>query len=235
MQQAFFEDSAMTPHEQLHRIERKLVKLRQYYQSPSNRRIHNHGFQPGEPVSVEQIQDLERRYRFEFPLEFRELILRFGDQAPGPGPEDSTITSIHQSLNDGVGHSFPFESPFWGMMSEAYLNGTQEERDRQEEELWRQWNEEMPLEFGNGSIEIADYGCRNYARLIINGKYQGQVWVHGGTPGFGPFGHNEELHSGSSPETVFIFPPKDYTFLEWYEHWVDSEIFNHFGANEEGV
>src|ERR1700730_4817056 len=98
------------------------------------------------------------------------------------------------------------------------------ERQREDHgELLKQW-EPIPKE--DGVLAISDYGCAIHGVLILNGPYCGKVWILQGDAGYyGPFGGAEPLHDESAQaEWIPIEHPRDYSFLEWYESWLNARL-----------
>ena len=75
-------------------------------------------------------------------------------------------------------------------------------------------------------MSICDYGCALYGKLILTGPYRGRVWnLSGDAAYYGPFGGAEGLHDEFAPcEDEPTDDPRDYTFLEWYESWLDGQL-----------
>ena len=76
------------------------------------------------------------------------------------------------------------------------------------------------------SSTSAPYGCAIDGVLVLNGPFCGRVWfVTGDAAYYGPFGGAELLHdeeAGDSWEPTET--PKDYSFFEWYESWLDGQL-----------
>ena len=83
------------------------------------------------------------------------------------------------------------------------------------------WNR-IPI--NDGVLLICDYGCAIYAVLVLNGPYSGQVWLRiDDQVYYGPFGGSEILHEESA-SLEWSECPREYTFFEWYESWLNMRL-----------
>ena len=118
---------------------------------------------------------------------------------------------------------FPLAQPFLGTLAPPHQRLPNEQQWEQYGELLKQW-ELIPKE--DGVLAISDYGCAIFGVLILNGPNCGKVWIlSGDTAYYGPFGGSEPLHDESWPsEWRATEHPRDYSFLEWYESWLQARL-----------
>lgn len=160
------------------------------------------------------------------------------------------MTIAQQDLYDDAGNSVdPFDVTFYQLIKELAADGTYG-TDRPARpfplieplypppvELWElgqgKWDDRAKslysqhqkswtqLDFRAGTISLVDYGCGMCAILVLNGKFQGQIWiVDPNAECCTPFAEMANLHyAHDSVDTKD--EGKEFTFLDWYEHWLD--------------
>jgi hypothetical protein len=166
------------------------------------------------------LQAVEREYEVILPTEYRCFLERFGDLSVGPG---NVFRRVGEGLSARSKNRFPLSEPFLGTLSPAHQELAQEQQWNDYGRLLKQW-ERIPKQ--DGVLAISDYGCAIYGVLILNGPDAGKVWIqHADTAYYGPFGGSESLHDESFlSEWTATNDLRDYSFLEWYESWLDARL-----------
>jgi SMI1 / KNR4 family (SUKH-1) len=183
------------------------------------RALRSPGFATAEPMAESDVRRVEEEAGVSLPPEYREFLLRFGDGQVGPGH----FRRLREGLTPGSRRPFPLASPFLACCSPAHQRLSEEAQWEEYRRLAREW-EAIPKD--DGALSICDYGCAIYGRLILNGPFRGKVWVLSGDAAYyGPFGGSEPLHDESAlAEWEPTFSPRDYSFAEWYESWLDGQL-----------
>ena len=179
-----------------------------------------HDFVVGPPMEEAELQAIEHRYQLELPSEYRGFLARFGDISIGPG---NLFRRVTEGLTARSKNRFPLDKPLLGTLSPAHQRLPEEQQGEAYGQLLKQWE---PVSKEDGVLAISDYGCAIYGVLILNGPYCGQVWIQqGDTAYYGPFGGSEPLHDESwLPEWEATEHPREYSFLEWYESWLNVRL-----------
>jgi hypothetical protein len=206
----------------LDRLEANLASLRTWCEEgkPLPFIDEGHDFDVGPPMEEAELQAIERSYDVTLPSEYRAFLARFGDTSVGPG---NPFRRLNEGLTAKSKNRFPLAEPFLGACSIAHQRLSNERQWEVYGELLKQW-EPIPKE--DGVLAISDYGCAICGVLILNGPYCGKVWIlQGDTAYYGPFGGSEPLHDESwPPEWTPTDQPRDYSFLEWYENWLNARL-----------
>jgi hypothetical protein len=204
----------------LDRLATKLSILREAYER--NPRFFDvvGGFITGLPLPEEQVQQVEREYRLVLPQEYRAFLLRFGDTGTGPG---NAFFRLRERLTLDSGEPFPLARPCLGCESPAHQRLPKAQQGKDALRLSHEWDQ-IPLD--HGVLKLCDYGCAMYGVLILNGPFCGRVWfISGDAAYYGPFGGAEALHDeGAGDCWQPTETPKDYSFFEWYESWLDGKL-----------
>jgi len=201
----------------LDRIDANLAGLRRWAEVGEPLPFIDEGldFVVGPPMDEAELRAIEREYEVALPPEYRGFLARFGDQSVGPG---NLFRRVNEGLTARSKNRFPLGEPFLGTLSPVH-QWTEQEYDR----LLKEW-QSIPKE--DGVLAISDYGCAIYGVLILNGPYRDQVWIQSGDAAYyGPFGGSEWLHDESyPPEWLATGHPREYSFLEWYESWLNTRL-----------
>jgi len=178
-----------------------------------------HDFVVGPPMEEAELQRIEQAYGVTLPPEYRSFLARFGDTPIGPG----LFRRVNEGLTATSTNRFPLAEPLLGTLSPKHQQLSKELQWKDYRRLLAQW-ETIAKE--DGVLAISDYGCAIFGVLILNGPYCGKVWIlHGDTAYYGPFGGSEPLHDESwPPDWTPTEQPCDYTFLEWYESWLNPRL-----------
>jgi hypothetical protein len=160
------------------------------------------------------LKQVEFEYQLSLPVEYRAFRLRFGDTTAGPG---NVFYGLRYGLRANSHKPFPLDLPLLGECAPNFKELTGDDHLRARSE----WDA-VPKD--HGVIEIDGYGCAIDAFLIVNGPYCGRVWIQqGDCYYYGPYGGYEVL-DGADEVWAPKDPPKDYSFLDWYEHWLDLRL-----------
>ena len=204
----------------LDRFDAKLRALRSWFEEsrPPSYGIA-HGFATAEPMGESKLRQIEDQSGVSLPSDYRSFLMRFGDGQVGPG----WFRQVRAGLTPTSHRPFPLAEPFLGCCSAAHQRLSQEAQWEDFGRLVKAW-ELIPKD--DGVLSICDYGCSIYGALILNGPFRGRVWVlQGDTAYYGPFGGAEPLHDEyASAECAPTDSPRDYSFFEWYESWLDGQL-----------
>jgi len=174
---------------------------------------------PAGPVDEAALQRIEQEFEVSLPDEYRAFLLKFGDGLIGPG----IMRTVREGLSLASKRAFPLSNPVLGSGAFSFQKLSIEEQEGELEALFRVWDA-IPKE--DGVLRLCDYGGGIYGVLILNGPYRGRVWMLQADTGYyGPFGGSEPLHDESV--TISWNPsdhPRDYSFLEWYESWLNGRL-----------
>ncbi len=146
------------------------------------------------------------------PGEYRAFLARFGDGDVGP----CTFHRLRDAITEESGLPFPLSRPFLGMCAP-------EVKSEEFGGLVKQWD---IISQQKGILWICDYGCAIYGGLVMNGPFREKIWtLTGDAAYYGPFGGSECLVSEfASDDWEPTESPRDYSFFEWYEFWLDTEL-----------
>lgn len=200
----------------LDRFAQKLARLRAAWDREPKR--FETDFAVGPPLTEADLQQVEVQYRLTLPLEYRAFRLRFGDTATGPGV---AFSRLREGMKSNSHEPFPLDHPLMGELSPEHQKLPKDQRPADYSRLGREWDA-VPKD--HGVILVSDYGCAIYAFLIVNGPYCGRVWMQqGDTSFYGPYDCFDVL-DGADEVWPLVYPLKDYSFFEWYEHWLDLQL-----------
>jgi hypothetical protein len=196
----------------LDRMEAKLLALRPRLEG-------NHpSLAIEEPITESEVQRIEAERGVLLPAEYCSFLLRFGDGRVGP----HQFQRVREGLTDTSEREFPLSAPFLGVCSPAHQRLPPEAQMGEYKRLVAQWD---AIPRSNGVSVICHYGCGIYAVLILNGRFRGKVWLYSQDAAYyGPFGGAEALHDEAAVAWEPTENPRDYSFFEWYEHWLDSQL-----------
>jgi hypothetical protein len=176
-------------------------------------------FAMGPLMTEADLQRIEGENGVTLPGEHREFLKRFGDGDVGPGNE---FVPLSRALTANGRLAFALAGPFLGDCSPGARRLSEAERWEALGPVIKEW-EAIPKD--HGTLRICEYGCGISAVLILNGSYCGKIWILSGDAAyFGPFGGGEPLHNEEVDDSQLTDHPKEYTFLEWYGHWLDSQV-----------
>lgn len=204
----------------LDRFDRKLHALRSWFEKsrPPSYGIA-HGFATAGPMAEFEVHRIEQEAGVSFPPQYRSFLLRFGDGLVGPG----WFHCAREGLTQASSRPFPLSEPLLGTLSPAHQRLPKEAQWEDYKRLLEVW-EQIPHH--DGILLICNYGCAIYGALVLNGSFRDKVWILcGDNAYYGPFGGSEPLHDECAPtEWEPTDSPRDYSFFEWYEHWLDGHL-----------
>jgi SMI1-KNR4 cell-wall len=197
-------------------IKARLSFLSDNYENIRTDQYIEHRFIISEGLSEEEIALIEHRNNISLPIEYREFLKVIGNNNVGLG----CFVDLSESISVDSKNDFPLNTPLLGTLSVEHNN-------LPEDKQWDNFGElleildTVPAE--DGVLNLCDYGCAICGKLILNGKYAGQIWIqYGDVATYSPFGIAEFLHEVSDDEWIPNNDPKEYMFLDWYEHWLSN-------------
>lgn len=159
------------------RIKEKIVKV---------------GINPGECLSVYEVEDFEKQHRIRLPEEYRQFLIDIGDGGDGP-PSYGGLRHLTMTVTTYLNQEFRPDLPF--PLTEAWI---------WEDEMT--WDKELPKQlipiYSHGHLYLGTDGCAMDWILIVTGPERGKVW--------------NRADVGAQP----CVPTRD--FLSWYEYWLDG-------------
>jgi hypothetical protein len=201
----------------IERIKEKLTQLRQSDTKLWVTDANMHKYQLSPPLSEEVIANWEARAQVKLPEEYRLFLRELGEGPAGPGFGMRKLTEMN--LTPYLKEPFPLIEPFLGLGS---IDTSKLDRE-QEWEAYKKFVDEWDKIPDGGILYLTDYGCDIYGGLVLNGKYRGQIWIcESNSPSYCPFGYAVHLHDPDQDPCADI--PKDFTFFQWYEHWLDGAL-----------
>lgn len=201
----------------IERIKEKLTQLRQSDTKLWVTGANMHKYQLSPPLSEEAIANWEARAEVKLPEEYRLFLRELGEGPAGPGFGMPKLTEMN--LTPYLKEPFPLIEPFLGLGSIDISKLDQE----QEWEAYKKFAAEWDKIPDGGILFLTNYGCDIYGGLVLNGKYRGQIWIwESNCPSYCPFGYAVHLHDPDQDPCADI--PKDFTFFQWYEHWLDGAL-----------
>lgn len=122
---------------------------------------------PVKPLKEESLREFEVKHKIRLPKDYRNFLLKFGDEAILPSIIGGKSLSLENSIQNGIWKSFA------GPLNEAFrYQGTQA--------IGLEWNDEkddyadpQPLK---GTLCLGSGGCDILWLLIVTGKDSGKVW-----------------------------------------------------------
>lgn len=198
----------------LNRIGARLEFLRSNFDQITSDQDLHHRFEIKPPCSDAELTEVEQRLGIALPEEYRSFLRRFGNTKAGPG----LFSTLHEAITDNAGNPFPLKAPMLGVMSVEHQSMT---IDQQSCDYSKLLSEYYKIDKNEGVLNLANYGCGIYAKLVLEGKYRGQIWIdYSDVAGYSPFGGTEEQHEVVVESWVPTNAPREYNFLEWYGHWL---------------
>lgn len=201
----------------IERIKEKLTQLRERDTKFWVMDADRHKYQLSPPLSEEVIANWEARAQVKLPEEYRLFLCELGEGPAGPGLGMRKLTETN--ITPHLKQPFPLVEPFLGLGS----IDTSKLDPEQEWETYKEFAAEWGKIPADGSLLLTHYGCDIYGKLILNGKYCGEIWIREGySPSYSPFGYSVHLHDPDQNPCTDL--PKHFTFFQWYEHWLDAAL-----------
>jgi hypothetical protein len=155
------------------------------------------------PVRDEKLAAIEERLGVSVPAQYREFLLRIGEEAPGPCYGLLPLGSWFEALD--VESESESISLLRGMCPLNTLDSSSDWLETLGGTHWRERMDAGEWHPYQGTLTIAAQGCTFYSVLIVNGEHRGRV-VH----------VDMDLRA---PQ------PSRYTdFIHWYCAWIQSVI-----------
>ena len=168
--------------------------------------FHKHRFVFGPPLTERAIQAIENTHMVRLPEEYRTFLMVIGnggktsEYAPGPGYHGYSLQLSLAKLEGELAAKFPYESA-WKPNFTAYKSPVD------------YYTELENPEHVQGTLEVSDYGCSWFARLVIKGPERGNVWFD-----------DRGSDAGLYPHTINNAGLERVSFLTWYDQWLDESI-----------
>ncbi len=206
-----------------------------------------HQYRLGRTLSEDELIEYESFFGVQLPDDYRAFLMHIGNGGAGPGyglerfgtpdrlppvkPAPMTVSITY--TNDGVKlpidqFSQSFNTMYFSGIETAandpallqkpfpYAKTTRFEYPEDEAAI-EAWEKEVWGGLAQGVFLIANYGCGMMAYLIVTGEKRGTVWVVDECDGEWVASFNDiaaDVHGAPADD-------HDYTFLDWYEHWLD--------------
>jgi hypothetical protein len=235
--------------DQIQLIQEKLILLRDGDRMFQILGSQAHKYQLNPCMSADHLRSVEGEIGIRLPDGDRRFLLVVGNGGAGPYygliPLEEAIAESKRNCRDNgatdypLAKAFPFAAPMdlasrladyppqedW--LVDEYLSapprdaGSMIERftirwdfysahaaamQELESQALRTFSARYHVQYGDqGYLKLSDFGCGIYCLLPLSGDERGQVWVY--------------------PNDDFIeFYPLGQSFLDWYEHWLDSSL-----------
>lgn len=183
--------------EQLRRISEKLDRLRARDTAFDTFGSKSHRFELCPTLSEEVVSAWERHHGVTLPDGYRKFLLQLGDGGAGP---DYGLFPLERATKESTAFRndpaglFPFTAAH-----AAHILATRRDEDRYHAE-------DLPRSLP-GVLCVNHAGCDHYYFLVLTGELRGTMWY--GSGGWCP------CSDGGG---------KLYTFLDWYEAWLDRHL-----------
>jgi SMI1 / KNR4 family (SUKH-1) len=195
-------------------IKARLNFLSDNYEKVRTDQYIDHQFVISKGLIEEEISSVEQRSNISLPIEYREFLKVVGDNNVGPGG----FMDLSRSITVFSKNTFPIDKPLLGTLSVEHSKLPEDKQWNNFGELVKIFNN---VRLQDGVINICEYGCGIGGKLILNGKFTGQIWIQqGDVASYAPFGNSELLHEVEVAEWNPSNDLKEYMFLDWYEHWL---------------
>lgn len=187
----------------------------------------SHCFELEDPLSQQELSDLEAQLGVRLPGEYRSFLLEVGAGGAGPSYGLFPVRKAEDGGWGWVGISADMtdltlvHEPFPGCLDEAVLAALFEDEpdeDRIEngddyDSLYEAWELRMaetmfPPERTAGAVCVCDHGCALRSWLVVTGPERGRIWYDGRADG-------EDM----SPLSAEGDPV---TFERWYLDWLSE-------------
>lgn len=186
------------------RLENIKVKLKKLKKQDKKLKVfgaEDHKYK-SKKVSEIKIVKLEQKIGIELPIEYKLFLLKIGT---GAGPDYGLFT-LKKTLK---------ELDIWGKdLSEQNTNKPFDLLNTDAKELIKKKIENRKefyykrLKTANGILPIATEGCTYYSYLVLTGQQKGKVWGI----------------DVNNYDTMPAGLTKEFSFLEWYENWLDINL-----------
>lgn len=184
----------------------------------------DHGYRLNKNLEEHEIVEIEEKIGIRLPEEYRNFLLFVGDCEVGPHygliPIRKALNKIE--LKNYYSNSFPHKdkwidwddyddktnnSMYSEVHNENYIEGIIDLEDPE--------CDYFDDNYKRGSFDICNEGCGHLTLLVISGSERGNIW-----------GDSRCSDEGIYPFKSKKNPNNRLTFLEWYENWLDNNIFD---------
>ena len=207
-------------------FDRILKKLNRLREADPQHELHfaDEHFYNLEPTLTEaELRSAAKYYSISFPQDYRTFLKRVGNGSAGPGMGLEPLLPRKGKGPKSPSKPFPLQRPhqrnseMWNLDEGDWSDETKQYAKKHEET-------NATLDCQAGTFELVNYGCGISAKLVLNGRFRGQVWVLDPNNGeYVPFGEFANLHYPDQ-QLKKKDQQKPFTFTEWYEHWLDHTL-----------
>ncbi|WP_271766661.1 SMI1/KNR4 family protein [Aquimarina algiphila] len=185
----------------LDEIASKLKRLKKYDKKLKVFGTDSHKYK-SKKVSPKKLAKLEKKLGIELPEAFKLFLLKIGT---GAGPDYGIFKFKRMEQELEIWKKYLREQnpnkPF------DLLNTDAEELIKKKIEDEKTYHYKR-LKTANGVLPIATEGCTYYFYLVLSGEQKGKVWGI-------DVDHYNTMPAGLT---------KEFSFLEWYENWLDISL-----------
>ncbi len=196
---------------------------------------NSHHYELNPTLSEHEVRQLEGKYSFMLPKDYRWFITSIGNGGAGPfyglfplGMSDYGLELASWEKGGLIGNpALPFQhSEAWNLPPEFWAEEPdpgEEVSVEKEDELWAAWDKKLEAEYWNprvmhGAIPICHEGCALRDWLIVAGPLTGNIWrdMRIDSAGIAPIRKDD-----GTPMS----------FLDWYCNWLDTQLGAQTSAN----
>lgn len=180
-----------------------------------------------DPLSVQEVNDLEAQLNTSLPEEYRSFLVEVGAGGAGPAygvfpvrqPEGGTWSWIGGGAE--IADLALIRDPIPGRLDEAVVTALFEDRPDEEDlenpddfwPLYEAWERRMgdvmwSPERTAGAICVCDHGCALRSWLIVSGPERGRIWYDG--------------RADEEDMTPLLIDGQPATFERWYLSWLNE-------------
>lgn len=199
--------------EQIERIKIKFQQLRQLDKDFEVFGSEKHKYLFNQTKSEKELLDFEERNSIKLPIAYKEFLKQIGNGGAGPyyglePIENGLFADLdykdESELND-LSKPFP-HIEHWNL-------DFGEVTDENEDAFFKQKDEEYyQNKWANGLLRVSNFGCGVSVNLVVNGTEYGNLWI------------DDRCNEQGIYPNPYIENRERITFLDWYEHWIDTEL-----------
>lgn len=174
-------------------------------------------FGPHSPIDQHELTAFEAEHRVRLPDEYREFLIRVGDGGRWPGVVQERFGWVGDTpWRQGDGWVGPLSATFtiYGAWNDQSGRPAVDQEREGDAEYERQHEEWMGRHFDPsrlaGAMPLHDYGCNQYAWLVVTGPQAGGVYYDGR-------GNDEGIFPFLCPDGA-----RRMRFLDWFRSRVAS-------------
>ena len=184
------------------RITHKLLRLRSLDPELVLFGAEFHGYHLYPPLEGALVTVFERLHNVSLPADYRSFVQRLGDGGAGPY---YGLCALGMSLYLDMDYPQEMELLVPGRpfpLTNAYVPENEADRALGYHGYHLQ----------QGMVHLCNYGCGVFVNLVVTGPSAGTVWTDA-----------RSIQGGLYPGDP-SYPGRYISFLEWYEHWMDSSL-----------